>query len=65
LRLHRPDGEWWFWDGCGRTHVRWTYTFQPRPGASALVRGAIAPLWKRYQRRALMLAIEEAARAAA
>jgi hypothetical protein len=47
-----------------RTQVRWTYVFRPRMGRSALVRAAIAPLWKRYQWRALMLALGEAAKLA-
>ena len=64
--VSHADGEWWFSDrGPGGTHVRWTYIFQPRAGRRALVRVAIAPLWRRYQQRALMLAVDEAANAVA
>lgn len=54
-------GAWEFTDaGDGLTHVRWTYTFHPRTGRGWLVRGLLGPLWERYQRRALLLAIREA-----
>ncbi len=62
--VSHADGEWWFTEADGpRAHVRWRYVFQARPGRRALVRLAIVPLWRRYQRRALMLALEEAAKA--
>lgn len=55
------DGAWWFADaGGGRTHVRWTYVFEPRPARRALVRIAIAPLWRAYARRALARAVAAA-----
>lgn len=58
------DGDWWFSDRGDATHVRWTYVFHPRRGRSAVVRAALAPLWRRYQRRALDLVIAEASKTA-
>ncbi len=58
------EGEWWFAeDDAGNTRVRWRYVFQPRAGRHTVTRLAILPLWRRYQRRVLMLALKEAAKA--
>jgi hypothetical protein len=43
----------------GGTEIVWTYAFRPRPWRRALVAVAIAPLWRRYMRRALGLAVEQ------
>jgi hypothetical protein len=60
------EGEWWFFEtGNGTTGVRWSYAIHPRAGRAALVRAAIVPMWRAYQRRALTLALDEAAKAAA
>jgi hypothetical protein len=59
--VSHADGEWWFSDRGDATDVRWTYVFYPRTGRGA----AIAPLWRRYQQRALALAIAEATKAVA
>jgi hypothetical protein len=54
-------GAWEFTDQPeGVTHVRWTYTFHPRQGRRWLVSAFLRPLWERYQRRALALAVREA-----
>jgi hypothetical protein len=47
------DGGWWFSSGVSGTEIRWNYTFRPRPHAVPLVRLVIAPLWRRYARKAL------------
>ena len=57
------DGAWWFSDGGdGRTHVRWTYIFQPRAGRGLLVSTVVAPLWRAYARRSLDRAVRACAR---
>ena len=49
-------GEWTFTpDGSG-TLIRWCYEFKARPGATRLVRTAIAAPWRLYMRQALHLA---------
>jgi predicted membrane protein len=61
LLVSYADGAWWFSDaGGGTTHVRWTYVFQPYAGRASLVRAALAPLWRRYERQALAHAASEA-----
>jgi hypothetical protein len=61
LLVTQADGAWWFTEPvAGTTHIRWTYIFQPRPGRALVVRALIAPLWERYQRRALALSVREA-----
>jgi hypothetical protein len=55
--VREADGAWWFSSGVSGTEIRWNYTFRPRPHAAALVRIVIAPLWRRYARRALGLAV--------
>jgi hypothetical protein len=51
------DGGWWFSSGVSGTEIRWNYTFRPRPHTAGLVRLVIAPLWRRYARKALGLAV--------
>lgn len=41
-------GEWTFTPDGEGTLIRWTYEFKPRPGCWALIRLALAPLWRRY-----------------
>jgi hypothetical protein len=60
LLVSHADGAWWFSEAPAGTHVRWTYTFQPRAGRALAVQLFVAPLWKRYQRWALALAAREA-----
>jgi hypothetical protein len=61
MLVTHADGAWWFTEPvAGTTHIRWTYVFQPRPGRAFVVRALIAPLWERYQRRALALSVREA-----
>jgi hypothetical protein len=55
--VREADGAWWFSPDVSGTEIRWNYTFRPRPHAAALVRIFIAPLWRRYARRALGLAV--------
>jgi hypothetical protein len=64
LLITHADGAWWFTntDG-GDTHIRWTYTFQPRSARATVVRATLGPLWSRYARKTLALAIEKAERA--
>lgn len=61
LLITHADGAWWFTevDG-GDTHIRWTYTFQPRSARATLVRATLGPLWRRYARQTLALAIKKA-----
>lgn len=58
--VDHADGEWWFTPaGADGTSVVWTYTFAPRSAAARpLVRAIVAPLWRRYARQALALAVE-------
>jgi hypothetical protein len=57
------DGAWWFTDAeGGGTHIRWTYTFQPRPARGTIVGVTLGPLWSRYASRALALAIKQCER---
>jgi hypothetical protein len=55
------QGAWWFASADrppgAATDIRWTYTFHPRPGAGVLVRLLLVPLWRRYARRSLALAV--------
>lgn len=61
MLVTHADGAWWFSEpAAGTTHIRWTYTFQPRPGRALLLRAFLAPLWERYQARALALSVREA-----
>ncbi len=55
--VREADGAWWFSSDVSGTEIRWSYTFRPRPHAAALVRIVVAPLWRRYARRALELAV--------
>ena len=58
LLVTHVDGAWWFTEtDDGTTEIRWTYTFQPRPGRGALVYALVARLWKAYAQRVLALAI--------
>ncbi len=51
--VHSVRGEWTFTaDGTGSV-IRWTYEFKPLRGRLGFVRFALAPLWRRYMRRAL------------
>jgi hypothetical protein len=53
-------GEWTFTpDGAG-TVIRWTYEFKPLRGRYFVVRGGLAPLWRRY----MQAGVEAAARVA-
>jgi hypothetical protein len=53
-------GEWWFTArDATSTGIRWSYTFRPRRFAAPLVHALIAPLWRRYAKRVLALAIAE------
>jgi hypothetical protein len=62
--VSHADGAWWFTEPtAGTAHIRWTYTFQPRPARATLVRAAIGPLWRRYAQQTLALAIQRAERA--
>jgi len=55
-------GEWTMTpDGAG-SMVRWSYGFYPLPGRFWLVRWVIAPMWRRYARRALAAAVRVAER---
>jgi hypothetical protein len=66
LLVAHADGAWWFTEPeAGVTHIRWTYTFQPRPARATLVRAAIGPLWSGYARQALGSAIRAVERAGA
>lgn len=57
------DGAWWFADFAdGRTHIRWSYTFHLTGPAAPLARAAVPPLWRRYARDVLALAIRETER---
>jgi hypothetical protein len=61
LLVNYAAGAWEFTDaGEDTTHVRWTVTFHPRRGRRWLIRALLAPLWERYQRQALALAVREA-----
>jgi hypothetical protein len=66
MLVERADGDWWFTPAAGGagTSIRWTYVFAPRAGRRALVRAAVAPLWRAYARRVLARAIVETERAA-
>lgn len=62
------EGRWELWgdEADGTTSIRWTYAFRPRGAAEPLVRRVVAPLWRRYARRALaraVTAVEAKARA--
>lgn len=48
------SGEWWFEEGRGSTHVRWTYAFQARSGlALPPLVAFLRILWRGYMRVAL------------
>ncbi|MGI3784027.1 MAG: SRPBCC family protein [Janthinobacterium lividum] len=56
MLVHGVRGEWTFTpDGSG-TLIRWCYEFKARPGATRLVRTAVATPWRLYMRQALRLA---------
>jgi len=47
-------GAWWFEERPGATHVRWTYSFEPRsPVAAPVVSAFTRMLWRGYMRVAL------------
>jgi hypothetical protein len=48
-------GQWWFTDaGPGATDVRWTYTFDARSRAAAVLLAPVVKLaWRGFMRRAL------------
>ena len=53
-------GEWTFTpDGSG-TLIRWCYEFKARPGATRLVRAAVATPWRLYMRQVLRLTAQAA-----
>jgi Polyketide cyclase / dehydrase and lipid transport len=53
-------GDWQFEPAAdGATEIVWTYAFLPRLRRRALVALVIAPLWRRYMRRALDLAVQQ------
>jgi hypothetical protein len=53
-------GDWQFKPaGDGGTEIVWTYAFLPRPRWRPLVALFVAPLWRRYMRRALDLAVAQ------
>jgi hypothetical protein len=59
--ISHVDGAWWFTEPvAGRTNIRWTYTFHPRAARALVARAAIGPLWSRYARQTLAMAIERA-----
>jgi hypothetical protein len=63
LLITHADGAWWFTEADGGdTHIRWTYTFQPRWARATVVRATLGLLWSRYARQTLALAINEAER---
>lgn len=52
--VEHADGAWWFSpSGAGATHIRWTYTFEPKGALAPVVRLVLAPLWRAYAGRAL------------
>ena len=51
-------------DGSG-TVIRWTYEFKPLPGRRFVLRGVIAPLWRRYMIHGVTGTAREAERIAA
>jgi Polyketide cyclase / dehydrase and lipid transport len=62
--VSHADGAWWFTEPeAGTASIRWTYTFEPRPARATVVRVAIGPLWRRYARQTLALAIARAEQA--
>jgi hypothetical protein len=55
------DGSWRFTPAAdGGTDIVWTYRFTPQPGRRALLRAAIAPMWRGYARRGLARAVAAA-----
>ena len=61
LLVSGVDGAWWFTESqAGDTHIRWSYTFQPRAGRALVVRAVIGPLWRRYAQQTLALAVQRA-----
>ena len=61
--ITHADGAWRFTEPrTGDTHIRWTYTFQPRLARASVVRAAVGPLWSRYAQQTLALAIQRAER---
>lgn len=52
---HEGRGQWWFDDApAGATDVRWTYTFEARSRAAALVLAPVVKvLWRGFMRRGL------------
>jgi hypothetical protein len=58
--IHGVRGEWTFTPDASGTVVRWTYEFKPLRGRYFLVRGGLAPLWRRY----MQTGVEAAARVA-
>lgn len=61
--VHGAHGSWTFSSGKSAdretTLIEWTYAFNPRPLRGPIVRLAIAPIWRRYMRRALALTVRE------
>lgn len=61
--VHGVRGELWFSPATDdTTEIRWRYTFEPRSLRRPIVALVLARLWRRYARKAIALAVDEAER---